>query len=355
MTNSERLININTDGAMIQKEAIKIDLPSLTIEKKDDVSQSLAFRAMVLFQVLAYGSYSVLVHLCERGGVIMFSSTTMNLVLEFIKLSFSLTSHLFNSRKSSSMDIFNYKLWFRHSLPYSIPGLLYFINNNLAVHMQLQMDPASYQILSNFKIVTTAILYRIIIKQKLSRQQWFAVLLLFCGGLFYSLGAINDPAKISKVNMRRMYIRPLGLPMIFIYCTLSGFAGVYNEWILKKYYSESLHKQNIYLYTYGTLLNLIPAVGIPLLTSKSLFKLDLFKGFSFYTWLIIATQALNGLFMSVVIKHSSNIIRLFIISFSLIVTTVLSVIVFDLTLNIYFFVSFAAMMSAVYLYYFKEV
>lgn len=162
---------------------------------------------------------------------------------------------------------------------------------------------------------------------------------------------MNDPTKLTKSNMQRMYIRPLGLPMIFLYCTLSGLAGVYNEWILKKYYSESLHLQNIYLYTYGTLLNMVPAIGIPLLTSQSFYQLNLFKGFSIYTWLIIITQAINGLFMSVVIKHTSNIIRLFVISFSLIVTTVLSVIIFDLALNVYFFASFISMMFALWLYY----
>ncbi|CAF4361974.1 unnamed protein product, partial [Rotaria sordida] len=39
-----------------------------------------------------------------------------------------------------------------------------------------------------FKILTTAILYRLIIKHKLTRQQWFALSLLFFGGLTYSLG-----------------------------------------------------------------------------------------------------------------------------------------------------------------------
>lgn len=151
--------------------------------------------------------------------------------------------------------------------------------------------------------------------------------------------------------MSRMYINPLGFPMIFIYCTISGLAGVYNEWILKKYYSESLHIQNIYLYTYGSLLNFIPGVLIPIYTSKSFYEFNIFKGFSIYTWLIIITQSLNGLFMSVVIKHTSNIIRLFVISFSLIVTTILSVIVFNLILNIYFFMSFASLIFALYLYY----
>src|ERR1700733_6331078 len=116
----------------------------------------------------------------------------------------------------------------------------------------------------------------------------------------------------QTTTMTTIFIRPWGLPMVFIYCMLSGLAGVYNEWILKKYYTEPLHLQNIYLYTYGSLLNFVPAVVIPLLLTRSFRRLNLFEGFSMYTWLLIATQALNGLFMSAVIKHSSNIIRLFV-------------------------------------------
>ncbi|CAF3664842.1 unnamed protein product [Rotaria sordida] len=295
-------------------------------QNSEDILRSIGFRAMICFQILAYGSYSVLVHLCEKDDVIQFSSTTMNFILEFIKLTFSfcalfyftsVTIHIYPSKKQIIS-------WFRQSLPYSIPGILYFINNNLAVHMQVHMDPASYQILSNFKILTTAILYRLIIKHKLTRQQWFALSLLFFGGLTYSLGTLKNSSFVSKkittgsIIMPEMYIRPLGLPMIAIYCIFSGFAGVYNEWILKKHYSESLHLQNVFLYSYGTILNLFPAIFSSMMKSQTLHLFNLFHGFSFYTWLIVITQALNGLFMSVVIKHSSNIIRLFVISFSLI-------------------------------------
>jgi probable UDP-sugar transporter A4 len=159
-------------------------------QKAEDILQSITFRAMIFFQVLAYGSYSVLVHLCEKNGAITFSSTTMNFILEFVKLTFSFCALIYFTPIDTHIYPSKIQLisWFRQSLPYSIPGILYFINNNLAVHMQIHMDPASYQILSNFKIFTTAILYRLIIKHKLTRQQWFALSLLFFGGLAYSLG-----------------------------------------------------------------------------------------------------------------------------------------------------------------------
>lgn len=168
----------------------KVDNPDTSKQNMEDHMRSLGFRAMIFFQVLAYGSYSVLVHLCEKDGVVAFSSTTMNFVLEFAKLLFSCFALLYSSSTYTNNCLNKTQIitWFRQSLPYSIPGILYFINNNLAVHMQVQMDPASYQILSNFKILTTAVLYRIIIKHKLTKKQWFALSLLFCGGLAYSLG-----------------------------------------------------------------------------------------------------------------------------------------------------------------------
>ncbi|CAF1225926.1 unnamed protein product [Adineta steineri] len=223
--------------------------------------------------------------------------------------------------------------------------------------MQLYMDPASYQILGNFKILTTAIMYRLIIKQNLKRKQWFALFLLFSGGVAYSLGTIRNSSGVPKqittsgAVMNRMYVHPLGFFMIAIYCTISGFSGVYNEWILKKYYTESIHIQNIFLYTYGVIFNLIPAITVAMYSSGSSYSFNLFHGFTFYTWIIILTQALSGIFMGVIIKHSSNIIRLFVISFSLIVAAILSVFVFNIHLNIYFFIAFITMICSLSIYY----
>jgi hypothetical protein len=151
--------------------------------------------------------------------------------------------------------------------------------------------------------------------------------------------------------MSEMYIHPIGIPMVMIYCILSGLAAVYNEWILKKNYNESLHLQNVFLYTYGSFFNVIFAVGATLIASSAVHVVNPFTGFSIYTWLIILSQSFNGLFMSVIFKHTSNIIRLFVISFSLIVTTILSMMIFRITLNIWFFISFGTMTCALSLYY----
>lgn len=140
-----------------------------------------------------------------------------------------------------------------------------------------------------------------------------------------------------------------------IYCILSGLSGVYNEYLLKRGYSECIYLQNTYLYFYGSIFNLIAYFFETSYSSTidgSIFNSfdQFFKGFSIYTWALVATQVLNGILMSIVMKHSSNITRLFVISCSLIVTTVLSILVFSLKLNGYFYFCFSLIMISLFLY-----
>lgn len=143
--------------------------------------------------------------------------------------------------------------------------------------------------------------------------------------------------------------------MMCIYCILSGLSGVYNEYLLKRGYSECIYLQNTYLYFYGSIFNLIAYFFETSYSSTidgSIFNSfdQFFKGFSIYTWALVATQVLNGILMSIVMKHSSNITRLFVISCSLIVTTVLSILVFSLKLNGYFYFCFSLIMVSLFLY-----
>lgn len=139
--------------------------------------------------------------------------------------------------------------------------------------------------------------------------------------------------------------------MMCVYCILSGVSGVYNEYLLKRNLAESINLQNAYLYSYGCLFNLLAYFfEATYFNRPTLLSTEFFSGFSVFTWLIVASQVLNGFLMSIVMKHSSNITRLFVISCSLVVTTVLSVLVFSLKLNGFFYFCFSLIMLSLYLY-----
>lgn len=198
------------------------------------------FGLLLAIQVASYGSYTILVHLCEDNGRIQFNSTSMNLLIELVKLKISLIAfavrkyvnrrqrrsnrkyssanlHIENNddndiERNSPFDSISHKLkpsnFLRASLDFSTPAFLYFINNNLAVYIQLYMDSTSYQMLSNLKILTTACLYYLFFgSSKLTRTKAFSLLLLFVAGLIYSVANLNSLAAyyLDESDIKSMF------------------------------------------------------------------------------------------------------------------------------------------------------
>ncbi|XP_064609952.1 probable UDP-sugar transporter protein SLC35A4 isoform X2 [Liolophura sinensis] len=327
------------------KEQLPFWNPVMPVEKRSQgfKAQGLLWQMMLLFGVFVYGSYTILVHLCEEDGQIPFSSSSAVLLIEVTKMILSLIMH--------SPQLIREGLLLpkpKICLLFLVPAMLYCINNNIAVHMQLHMDPTTYQVLGNMKIATTAVLYRMIIKRHLTRVQWFSLFLLTLAGICDSYGGYGIKGNNSAMEM---HITPAGLALIFTYCVISGFSGVYTEFVMKKYFQLSLHVQNILLYSFGIVLNFVTWMAQASQSSSTGESFNIFKGYSFYTWIIILTQAANGLIMSAVMKHASNITRLFIISCAMLVTTVLSVLVFHITLNVWFVMAFILVLTSVSLYH----
>lgn len=329
------------------------------------MKRNILWYCLLLFQVISCGSYTILVHLCEENGKISFNSSAMNLTIEFLKLIISLFGILTEQNSTSYFSL-------KKSIKFAIPAFLYFVNNNLAVYIQLYMDSTSYQLLSNLKILTTAIMYYFIIGRQISKTRWLSLVLLFFSGIFYSFGNLkslkdyyidqedlnnflmpNSKADTVKYRLRsEIYITEIGFLMIVIYAFISGISGVFNEYLLKSNLSDSFFMQNFYLYSFGCGFNLLGFLIEKKYRNVEIF--DFFKGFNIFTLLIIATQVLNGVFMSIVMKYSSNITRLFIISSSVILTTVLSILIFSLQINVFFYLSFFVIMIALYLYTFYQ-
>ncbi|KAM6322493.1 LOW QUALITY PROTEIN: putative UDP-sugar transporter protein SLC35A4 [Podargus strigoides] len=290
---------------------------------------------MLLLSVAIYGSHAPLLTLCKVDGLIPFSSTSVVVLVELTKLVFSLLFLLTWDR-----ELLGVAVSWRHIAPFALSALLYAANNNLVVHMQLFMDPSTYQVLSNLKIVSTALLYSLFLHQRLSVRKWLALLLLVAAGVSYSCGGLQDPGSPSKMQL---HVTLVGLLLISVYCLISGLSAVYTEAILKTQ-ALPLSLQNLFLYFFGVLLNLI---GYFWSSTEGGFL----EGFSSWVLVIVVSQALNGLIMSVVMKHSSNITRLFVISCSILVNALLSVALFDLQLTLLFFIAVLCIGLAVHLYY----
>nr|KAG5703676.1 hypothetical protein BaRGS_002550 [Batillaria attramentaria] len=297
--------------------------------------------------VFIYGTYGILMNLSKVDGKIPFNSTSLIFLIETLKFTIALTLYAAEMQG---------KEWqwptLRLAAPFAIPAILYSINNNLSVIMQMHMDPATYQVLGNLKIVTTAVLYRFFLKRPLKVQQWISVVLLTTAGVCDSYGSLGQESQTRQLHV---HVTVTGLVAMLTYCSISALAGVYTEYILKKDFQTSLHLQNMMLYLFSIFINggswfVGEFFSIGAYSSdESTFQF--LKGFSIYTWLIVVTQAFNGLAMSAVFKHGNNLVRLFVISCAMVVSTVMSVFVLGITLNALFFVALFLVVLAIYLYY----
>ncbi|KAM9377104.1 putative UDP-sugar transporter protein SLC35A4 [Pholidichthys leucotaenia] len=292
--------------------------------------------ALLVLMVLIYGSHAPLISLTKVNGLVSFNPSSCVVMIELTKLLISLLT-LFLTGGASVLNAAPHLV---HVAPYAVPAILYAFNNNLVVLMQAHMDPSSYQVLSNLKIASTAVLYSFCLGKRLRPTQWFAVGLLMLAGVCHSYSSLN----LEEAEGHTLHITAWGLFLVLVYCCVSGLAAVYTEGMLKSQ-KLPLSLQNLYLYTFGVAIN-----GLSSFSSVASDKRFL-EGYSGVVWVIIAGQAANGLLMSVVLKHGSGITRLFVISCSMLVNALLSWTILGLQLTPLFPLPVTMIGLAAYLYY----
>lgn len=277
-------------------------------------------------------------------------------------------------------------------LQFSVPAFVYFVNNNLIFIILMYVNSTTYQILSSLKTVATGILFRVILKRKLADVQKSAILLLACGAAVSQFPvcssvtcpepldlskliaessatgnatAILEQALVMAAEQARLnavaesandFIKPgaggggaiIGVLVALLACLNSAFAGVYSELLLKKDGSlHSIHLQNMLLYTWGVLFNII---AVFVINSKLILSHGLFAGYSASVWLLVTNNALNGLAISAILKFADNIVRVFAHTAAMLLTMVLELLFMGAPFSPQLLVSITIVMNSTYLY-----
>jgi solute carrier family 35 (UDP-sugar transporter), member A1/2/3 len=228
-------------------------------------------------------------------------------------------------------------------LPFALPAALYFLKNNLVFYGLLQSDPVQFQLLGNLKILTTTLLFRLIMKKPLSDLAYTSLLLLTIGLTMTQLKNDTQLALTLDAVLTQVVI-----------ATLSGLAAIVTEWLMKsnpRRQYESLHIQNIWLYVYGIVFNLLALIGDDY---EALWRDGFFYGYSWVTIFIICNNAWSGIAVSAIMKYANNLVKLFVFAVSLVVTTVLSIVFFSFEPSLHFALGSSVVFIAIYLYNRKD-
>ena len=127
-------------------------------------------------------------------------------------------------------------------------------------------------------------------------------------------------------------------------CCLSGIAGVYFEMILKKTPTSngilisrpepSIWERNLQLSIFSAIL--AGVFGVLLKDYNAVMHRGFFYGYSNVTYVVIASQALGGLLVAMVVKYADNILKGFATSISIIISSIISVWLFDFEISLNF-------------------
>ncbi|KAF9190559.1 hypothetical protein BGZ51_008497 [Haplosporangium sp. Z 767] len=268
-------------------------------------------------------------------------------------------------------DVFGGDAW-----KLAIPAMLYAIQNNLQYVASHALDPSTFQVTYQLKILTTALFSVLLLHRSLPALKWMSLVMLTAGIALVSMEESNNRASHGAKNPNAdldtapSAMAPLleeqknnalagaaapsndrpevfvGLMAVMIACILSGLAGVYFEKILKNT-QGSIWLRNIQLSFFSLPFSLL---AVYLKDGAGVTEQGFFAGYDMLVITAIACQSAGGLIVAVVVKYADNILKGFATSISIVISAIASVALFGSKIGTIFVIGTVLVLGATYLY-----
>ena len=217
------------------------------------------------------------------------------------------------------------------SLRILVPALLYVVQSNLLYFAIGRLDPVTYQLTGQLKILTTAFFTVIILRRRFTSSKWISLLLLTTGVTMVQLRQMSPHAEAHS-----NHIDVWGQLAVLAAAITSGFAGVYFEKIIKEPAGRvNVTDKNdahdaVAVIDSPTLSGLVlnnlrlacfsaffAASGMALAYGRGVF-IHFFEGWDALVWFIVINSALGGIIVAITIKYLDNVVKGFAMSCSIV-------------------------------------
>ncbi|ORY48308.1 nucleotide-sugar transporter [Rhizoclosmatium globosum] len=319
----------------------------MAADKKDETMFGMPLKYVALLTLVVQNSMLVLIMKYSREGVAksdLYLASTAVLVSEVTKLCVCFVLFLQEPQnKGAGVTQILSALFGKEAESWKmmVPAALYVIQNNLQYLAVSNLDPATFQVTYQMKILTTAVFSVLMLKKSLTLMKWIALVLLTVG-----IALVQMPTSSTPVVAKNGANSFVGLIAVTVACVLSGLAGVWFEKVLKGTQASVWHR-NIQLSTFSIIPGLL---GAFLIDGRTIAEKGFFHGYTFWAWMAIANQAFGGLIVALVVKYADNILKGFATSISIILSAIASIFLFDFFISLPFVIGAAVVLYATHLY-----
>lgn len=286
---------------------------------------------LVVVLMASYSIQSLLITASKRSGDFEYDVRATVLFAELLKLIFAVSVLPSEVRRN---------LHFRSSYPYTLPAVLYLLQNQLVFSALRHLSPPEYQLLNNGKLFTTSLIYRVVMKRPLRIAQWLALFLL---GVGMALATKPDAGTNGIAVDSSELWAGVGLMIVVAWC--SAIAGVSNEKLIKG--SPSVVEANTWLYAYGCLACLVQLF----FSADGMQNLLQLRGFTMVTWLVVLCNAVLGQSIAYIMKYADSIVKIYAVCAAMIFTTLASVFFFGYELHFHMVGGYLTCAVSTCLYY----
>ncbi|SPQ22995.1 e26fd8c4-80fd-495e-8846-0a15f023c6f8 [Thermothielavioides terrestris] len=237
-----------------------------------------------------------------------------------------------------------------------VPAALYTLQNSLVYTAISNLDPVTFQVTYQLKILTTVFFSIILLGRPVSLRQWLSLILLTFG---VALVQISGPTTSEDWRERLSSLMRggtiatssafRGLMAVAAASVTSGLTCVYIEKLVKdSMASVSLWIRNVQL----SFFSLFPALFIGVLwqDGAAIARDGFFSGYNPVVWTTIALQALGGLIVAVCIAYADNVAKNFAASLSIVVSYAATAVVYRTPMTLHATIGAAVVLLAMYLF-----
>lgn len=292
--------------------------------------------------------------------------------VELVKLVLSTMYILVVDRKPLSSCVTYMKEDSRNTMLMAVPAAAYSLQMTLEYIALSNIDAALFSVLVQTKLLATAGCAVLLLGKKIKKVQFISLMLLTVGVMLCNMKDYGSKPEESLESDGAMENEEVGGGLIAgilaadaqtkgILATLgiaasSGFASVYTEKVIKaqRPASSKLKKEDYGLAYTQVQLAVVSLVLMGLFCvfteMEVILEKGLWYGFNGPAFFSIFVSALGGLTVAAVLKFADAVLKGYATAISVILTGVMSMILFDTHLNIIYFLGIGNVVCAVLLY-----